>query len=374
MSQSSPKQFVEEQRVIIKEAIKRYGKFRILDKNGNKKKVLPSYLLTGAPGLGKSACIYNLAKALEDDFRAEGIEKKVNVIDIRLLLMTPTDLRGIPTSDNEKKSAVWLKPQILEFDPSDNVINLVILEELASANLSMMNTALQLVHDYRIGEHEIPDNVWMVCTGNRQEDACGASKLTTNLANRLSILDFGSSADYREWREWAMTNEVDQRIIAFLGFKPDLLMQFNPKSKNSQFPSPRSWENASDIMKLCGDNVEMAFASVAGLVGDGAASEFLAYTKVYSELPSLIDIASGKYTEAVKRPDLCSALITGITMNLVKMSPQQIMNCIRFIGNMPAEFSTLAVKDMITNPQVMPKVINLKEFKDLQEKVRKYLI
>jgi Cdc6-like AAA superfamily ATPase len=68
-------------------------------------KCFPSVMLWGAPGVGKSQAVRQIAKQIE-----ENTGKKVRVTDVRLLLFNPIDLRGIPTANEDKTLAVWLKP------------------------------------------------------------------------------------------------------------------------------------------------------------------------------------------------------------------------------------------------------------------------
>ena len=54
----------------------------------------PSVMLWGAPGVGKSQGVRQIAQLL-----GEKTGKKVVVTDVRLLLFNPVDLRGIPTAN-----------------------------------------------------------------------------------------------------------------------------------------------------------------------------------------------------------------------------------------------------------------------------------
>ncbi len=87
--------------------------------------LLPSVMLWGPPGVGKSQGVRQLAKEIE-----ETTGKKAVVTDVRLLLFNPVDLRGIPTSNADKTLAVWLKPKIFQMDESDNVVNILFLDEI----------------------------------------------------------------------------------------------------------------------------------------------------------------------------------------------------------------------------------------------------
>ena len=92
----------------------------------------PSVMLWGAPGVGKSQGVRQIAKLLEEKAR-----KTVVVTDVRLLLFNPVDLRGIPTANAEKTLAVWLKPKIFQMDDSENIVNILFLDEISAAPQSV---------------------------------------------------------------------------------------------------------------------------------------------------------------------------------------------------------------------------------------------
>ena len=99
-------------------------------------KVLPSVMLWGPPGVGKSQAVRQIAKEIE-----MGTGKQTVVTDVRLLLFNPIDLRGIPTSNADKTLAIWLKPQIFQMNDSEDVINILFLDEISAAPQSRYRTA-----------------------------------------------------------------------------------------------------------------------------------------------------------------------------------------------------------------------------------------
>ncbi len=90
-----------------------------LIKNGIAFKEFPSVMLWGPPGVGKSQGVKQIASKIEKE-----TGKNVRITDVRLLLFNPVDLRGIPTANEDKTLAVWLKPQIFQMDPSEEVVNI----------------------------------------------------------------------------------------------------------------------------------------------------------------------------------------------------------------------------------------------------------
>jgi hypothetical protein len=73
------------------------------------------------------------------------------------------------------------------------------------------------------------------------------------------------------------------------------LFQFDPASASRGFPTPRSWEAVSDIVRDGSGLPEVVKTSlIGGAIGDGIAIKFLAFQKTASQLPNPSDILDGK--------------------------------------------------------------------------------
>lgn len=279
----------------------------------------PTKMLWGPPGIGKSQGIKEFAKKLQN---VTG--KKTVVTVASLLLMSPIDLRGIPVKHEDEKTkqmvAKWLIPDIFKMDKSDDVINVLFLDEISSAPPSVQAAAYQIALDKRIGEHELPKNCLCIAAGNRTTDKSVAYKMPKALGNRMTHYEIEPSIE--DWKIWALNNKIDNRIVSFLMFKPDLLMSFNPNTDDVAFPSPRSWEMVS-IYLQCGTVDEM-FKSVAGSIGIGAAKEFKTFLNVYTKIPKFSDIIEQKIKSCEQSiqnsPDVMFALLMMIVNNVHKFS------------------------------------------------------
>src|SRR5438034_10628840 len=103
-------------------------------------------MLMGPPGIGKSSIVKQICR-----------EKKWNLIDLRLSLLNPIDLRGLPYLDAEKREAVWLKP---EFLPSEGT-GILFLDEINIAPIATQQAAYELLLDRKIGNYIFPEN-WRI--------------------------------------------------------------------------------------------------------------------------------------------------------------------------------------------------------------------
>ena len=106
---------------------------------------LPSVMLWGPPGAGKSQAIQQLAEQI-----GKRSGRRVKVTDVRLLLFNPIDLRGIPTANENRTLAVWLRPQIFQMDDADDMLNILFLDELSAAPQSVQAAAYQIARILRL--------------------------------------------------------------------------------------------------------------------------------------------------------------------------------------------------------------------------------
>jgi hypothetical protein len=319
---------------------------------------VPTVMLWGQPGVGKSDAIRSLAKTLN---KATG--KEVEIHDVRLLLFNPVDLRGIPVPDADREFAKWLKPSIFNMDSSDKKINILFLDEITAAPPTVQASAYQLTLDRKVGEHKLPDNCIVICAGNRVQDKGVAYKMPTPLANRMT--HFEIVCELEDWKDWAIPAGVHPLVIGFLNFRETLLNKFDPSSDDTAFPTPRSWEFVSKYLHICNGDVDKAYPLISGTIGEGTAVEFKAFSKVYGNLPNIEDILNGKPVNFdAGKPDIVCALSSALVSKATKATDVQLQNLLKFIteGGISKEFSVLTVKDLLRLDNVKIRLISIPEW------------
>ena len=170
------------------------------------------------------------------------------------------------------------------------------------ASPSVMGIAQQLILDRQVGDYKVPDGWFIIAAGNRTEDRAAISQMPAPVANRFIHFHIDSSLD--SWKEYAIAQNINEKILAFLNFRPQLLYNF--EKNQTAWPSPRSWEFANSLLAI-DLNIDSA-------VGTGAASEFYAYQTIYNDLPNVELIFEGKEVKVPHEPSLiyavCGAIIT----------------------------------------------------------------
>ncbi len=321
-------------------------------------KTIPSVMMWGPPGVGKSQAVRQMASKIESS-----TGKKVNVTDVRLLLFNPIDLRGIPTANEDKTLAVWLRPKIFQMDDSESVINILFLDEISAAPQSVQAAAYQITLDRTVGEHKLPDNCIVIAAGNRMTDKSVVFKMPKALANRLMHIEV--EGNFKAWKKWAVMNGINAKVIGFLSFRQSYLMEFDATKDDIAFPTPRAWEMVSNVLNSVSDNIDEMYPLVAGIVGTGVAMELRTWGAVYKDLPDLEDIFNGKNPKLPTRTDAMYALTSSMVCYARehKDDMARIANSIKYAQKMPPDFSVVLLKDyMYIEEDYKQKLIKIPEF------------
>ena len=241
--------------------------------------------LWGPPGVGKSEIVETITQ-----------ERSGYMIDLRLALMEPTDLRGIPYYNDKTGQMMWAPPADLPTQElADQFENIVLfLDEMNQAPQSVQAAAYQLILNRRLGSYKLPDNVLIVAAGNRESDRGVAYRMPSPLANRFVHLEMG--VDFNDWQVWAITNKIHSDVVGYLTSNKMDLFNFDPRTASRAFATPRSWTFTSQLLPVEGETIEDSKLHdlIAGTVGDGIATKFMAHRAISGKLPNPTDILSGK--------------------------------------------------------------------------------
>jgi hypothetical protein len=241
--------------------------------------------LWGPPGIGKSDIVHQI-----------GDQMNAHVIDVRLSLWEPTDIKGIPYFDSNAATMSWAPPSELpDEEMASQHENIVLfLDEMNSAAPAVQAAAYQLILNRKVGTYTLPDNVYIVAAGNREADKGVTYRMPAPLANRFVHLEMAVNFD--DWFEWAVTNNVHKDVVGYLTFSKKDLYDFDPKSPSRSFATPRSWSFVSELIE---DDIDESTTTdlVSGAIGEGLAVKFMAHRKVAASMPNPSDILDGKVKE-----------------------------------------------------------------------------
>lgn len=281
--------------------------------------------IRGAPGAGKTALAL-------DVFRSLGIPEQ-SILVLRPSLREAVDFLGVPE----------VVDHVSQWSPPAEIHQLregrwgVLIDELSDAATSVQNVMCGLVFDRQIGKVSFSPEVYLIATGNRTRDKSGANRVVSKLSNRTLNLQF--EADVDDWTDWALAAGLDPLLIQFIRFRPGLLNAFDPEAESC--PTPRQWEKVSRIpTTLARDNyIEL----LAGLVGEGAAAEYLGFRDIVSQIPDTRDALESPQRATVPRdPAILYAYVGALA---AVCHAGNIDAVVQYVRRLPPEFGVMLMRD-----------------------------
>jgi hypothetical protein len=260
-------------------------------------------MIWGPPGVGKSQMVGQVAA-----------QHGVPVIDIRLSQMEPSDLRGIPFRVGG--CVEWAVPAMLPDTERHGPEGILFLDEITSAAPSVSAAAYQLILDRRLGDYRVPEHWAIFAAGNRQGDRGVTYTMPAPLANRFSHFELEVNLD--DWVAWAYGNGIDERVIGFLRFRPDLLFDFDPAHNPVAFPSPRSWEFAHRALQKFTGHPQLLLGALQACVGPAAGIELHAFIASLEQMPDLDAIVRGEEVSAPREIDLQYAVASALVGRAIR--------------------------------------------------------
>ena len=350
---------------------------RTVSPNGAKKSILRAFkkkrplFMWGPPGIGKSDIVGQITKQL----------KNSHLIDVRLSLWEPTDIKGIPYYSANDNTMAWAPPQELpteEFAAQfDNIV--LFLDEMNSAAPAVQAAAYQLILNRRVGQYKLPDNVLIVAAGNREADKGVTYRMPAPLANRFVHVELAVNFD--DWFAWAVENKIHNDVVGYLTFSKKDLYDFDPKSPSRSFATPRSWSFVSELLED-DDDENTTTDLVSGSVGEGLAVKFMAHRKVAASMPNPSDILSGKVKE-LKQTEISAmySLTVSLCYELKEASDandkkfdEKVNNFLRFaMDNFETELVVMGVKVALTQYALPIDPDEVECFDEFHDRFGKYI-
>lgn len=326
--------------------------------------------LWGPPGIGKSDIVHQIGNSMD-----------AHVIDVRLSLWEPTDIKGIPYFDSNASKMVWAPPMELpdEETASQHSAVILFLDEMNSAAPSVQAAAYQLILNRKVGTYSLPDNVFIIAAGNREADKGVTYRMPAPLANRFVHLEM--KVDFDDWFTWALDNKIHKDVVGYLQFSKKDLYDFDPKSPSRSFATPRSWTFVSELLE---DSLDENTTTdlVSGAVGEGLAVKFMAHRKVAASMPNPTDILAGEVSEMISKE--ISAMYS-LTVSLCyelresansddKDFNDKVNNFLRFaMDNFDTELVVMGIKMALTQYSLPIDPDEVECFEEFHERYGKYI-
>lgn len=310
-----------------------------------------SVLLTGHPGVGKSA----MAKELAEEYQ-------LPLVDIRLSSIDPSELAGVRIPDKESGLLKVFPP---EWVPKDRPVFLLFDEINSGITKLHQSVAYQIVLDRILGSVKFHPETKIMACGNLPEDNAIVTELSSALNNRF--LHFQLEPDVDAWLEWARSSGITPMMRGYIKFRGIKGLYNNTGSP--AFPSPRSIERADVLYRegiARGLPRDMITDLIASAIGMGDAIQVMAFEKMFTEINVLQIINTGTFPRK-EDPSFLYALTFSVASFLknqnklfVQKNKTGILNFLKNLKKISSEeFIIIFFTELSSQKQVYLEIVDL---------------
>lgn len=306
-------------------------------------------LLSARPGVGKSSLYEQVAQETEHD-----------LITSHPVMADPTDFKGLgfAVTKNGETIADFLPIGEMGHLVRTNRPTLWLVDDVGNAPPAVQAALMRPLLERKVNMSKIPDNVKTVAATNRRSDKTGIFGILSSVMSRMGM-SVEMTVDLDDWCRWALANGVRTDIIAHKRYRPDTLVADESAPAHGDMEKtydPRAWHFLSDLLDNLKDN-SLEHIVCCGAVGRYAGNDFLAFKRIYSQLPNIDEIIMNPAKfEWPEDPATAYALCGALA---AKASENTFERIAKLVNKMPPEFSVLTVKDCLSKE---PKIARTRPF------------
>ena len=207
----------------------------------------PVFLL-GAPGIGKTAIMEQIAQDLD-----------VGFVSYSMTHHTRQSALGLPFS--AKKAYDGVEYDVSEYTMSEIIAavydamevtgrreGILFLDEINCVSETLTPAMLQFLQYKVFGRHRVPDGWIVVTAGNPTEYNRTAHDFDIATWDRLKRIDV--EPDFSAWRDYAVQTGVHPAVLTYLDIERDHFYRVETTVDGKSFVTARGWDDLSAMMKL----------------------------------------------------------------------------------------------------------------------------
>ena len=205
--------------------------------------------LVGAPGIGKTAIIEQIAQELEIGVVSYSMTHHTRQSALGLPRIVHRSFEGFDYEASEYTMSEIVSAIYDYMERSGERSGILFLDEINCVSETLYPSMLQFLQFKTFGRHKVPEDWVIVCAGNPPEYNKSVHEFDIVTLDRLREIDV--EPDYNAWKRYAAEKGLHPAVTTFLEAKPDCfyLVEAKPGGGKS-FVTARGWEDLADVVTL----------------------------------------------------------------------------------------------------------------------------
>ena len=231
----------------VKAAVRSY-----LDKDPAGNYVIPRsrqrpIMLIGAPGLGKTAIMSQIAAELDIGYVGYTITHHTRQSAIGLPMIETREYGGSEYPVTRYTMSEIVASVYDAMESQGHREGILFIDEVNCVSETLSAAMLDLLQNKKFGPHKIPEGWVLVAAGNPPEFNSSAREFDIATLDRIRVIEVEPDTDV--WMRYAMSAGIHDAITYYLQVKPQNLLRIENTPDGPAFVTPRGWEDLSMVLR-----------------------------------------------------------------------------------------------------------------------------
>ena len=331
--------------------------------------MIPAYkqrpiFLIGAPGIGKTAIMSQIASELEIALVSYSMTHHTRQSALGLPFIKEKTYGDRTVSVSEYTMSEIIASIYDTMEESGVREGILFLDEINCVSETLYPSMLQFLQYKVFGKHTVPDGWVIVTAGNPPEYNRAVREFDVVTLDRLKVISV--EADYPAWKSYASSIGVHGAVMGFLESNKDSFYKVETTVYGKKYVTARGWEDLSEMIRLyeednktVGDNLISQY-----ITDEKTAKDFSAYYDLYNKYRKQYDVESvfsGELSEktanaASSAPVDERLALTGLLVDTIKSEMKHVLSDHRMLRQIRQGISSVADAE---NPEASKQIDSL---------------
>jgi len=205
--------------------------------------------LVGAPGIGKTAIIEQIAQELQIGVVSYSMTHHTRQSALGLPRIVHREFEGFEYESSEYTMSEIVSAIYDYMERSGERKGILFLDEINCVSETLYPSMLQFLQFKTFGRHKVPEDWVIVCAGNPPEYNKSVHEFDIVTLDRLREIDV--EPDYPAFKRYATEKGIHPAVTTFLEAKPDCFYKVESKPGGGKsFVTARGWEDLAEVITL----------------------------------------------------------------------------------------------------------------------------
>ncbi len=207
----------------------------------------PVFLL-GAPGIGKTAIMEQIAQELEVGFVSYSMTHHTRQSALGLPFIEKRTYDGVEYDVSEYTMSEIIAAVYDAMESTGRREGILFLDEINCVSETLTPAMLQFLQYKVFGRHRVPDGWIVVTAGNPPEYNRTARDFDMATWDRLKRIDV--EPDFAAWRDYAVEMGAHPAVLTYLDIERSHFYHLETTVDGKSFVTARGWDDLSAMIKL----------------------------------------------------------------------------------------------------------------------------